>query len=70
VNDLEKSLGGLFKYELQRGEPIASKIPNHKFQIPNKLQIPISNNQKDFVSNLGDCDLSKYSRIPPSSAGG
>jgi hypothetical protein len=31
-----------------------SKIPNHKFQIPNKLQIPISNGQKDFVSNLGN----------------
>jgi hypothetical protein len=34
-----------------------SKIPNHKFQIPNKLQIPISNDQKDFVLDLGDWDL-------------
>jgi hypothetical protein len=24
---------------------IASEIPNHKFQIPNKLQIPIPNDQ-------------------------
>ena len=34
-----------------------SKIPNHKLQIPNKLQVPTSNNQTDFVSNLGDWDL-------------
>src|SRR4030042_426087 len=35
----------------QSAKRIASKIPNHK------LQIPISNDQKDFVSNLGDWDL-------------
>jgi hypothetical protein len=26
-------------------------------QIPNKLHVPISNDQKDFVLNLGDWDL-------------
>jgi hypothetical protein len=36
---------------------VASKIPNHKFQIPNKLQIPISNDQMNFVLNFGDWDL-------------
>ena len=36
---------------------MASKIPNYKFQFPNKLQIPISNDQTDFVSNLGGWDL-------------
>ena len=30
----------------------ALKIPNYKFQIPNKLQIPISNDQTDLVSDL------------------
>jgi hypothetical protein len=40
-----------------RAEGIAPEIPNHKFQIPNKLQIPISNDQKDFVLNLGNWDL-------------
>ena len=34
-----------------------AKIPNHKFQNPNKLQIPISNNQTDFVWNLGNWNL-------------
>jgi hypothetical protein len=33
------------------------KIPNHKFQIPNKLQISITNDPLDLVSDLGDCDL-------------
>jgi hypothetical protein len=33
------------------------KIPNPKFQIPNNLQIPISNNQIGFVSNFGDWEL-------------
>lgn len=36
---------------------MAGKIPNIKFQIPNKLQIPISNDQGDLFSNLGDWDL-------------
>ncbi len=40
---------------------IVSKIPNHKFQIPNKPQIPISNYQtgvvSGFVSDLGDWNL-------------
>ena len=36
---------------------IASKIPNHKFQNPNKLQIPISNDQIDLVSNLDNWNL-------------
>jgi hypothetical protein len=40
-----------------RAEGIASKIPNHNSQIPNKLQIPISNDPKEFVSNLGDWNL-------------
>jgi len=36
---------------------MADKIQNYKFQITNKLQIPISKDQIDFVSNLGDWDL-------------
>jgi hypothetical protein len=42
---------------------MADKIPNYKFQIPNKLQIPISNDQTDFVSNLGDWDLFEIGRL-------
>jgi hypothetical protein len=34
-----------------------SKIPSHKFQIPNKLQIQISNGQMDFVSKLWNWKL-------------
>jgi hypothetical protein len=41
-----------------RAEGIASKIPNHNFQIPNKLQIPTSNDPKEFVSNF--CDLNLF----------
>jgi hypothetical protein len=33
------------------------EIPNNNFQIPNKPQIPISNDPRDFVLNLGDWDL-------------
>jgi len=33
------------------------QIPNNNFQIPNKLQIPISNDPRDFVLNLGHWDL-------------
>jgi len=33
------------------------KIPNYKFQIPNKLQIAISKHETEFVSNLGDWNL-------------
>ena len=36
---------------------MAPEILNHKFQIPNKLQIPISNDQKGLVSNLDNWDL-------------
>jgi hypothetical protein len=36
---------------------MVSRIPNHNLQIPNKLQIQISNDQKLFVSNLGDWNL-------------
>src|SRR4030042_5826395 len=45
---------------------MAGKIPNDKSQIPNKLQIPISNDQKDFVSNLGDWDLFEIWCLPSS----
>jgi hypothetical protein len=38
---------------------MASKIPNHKFQTSNKLQIPISKDQA-FVSNLGDWIYLKF----------
>jgi len=38
-------------------KPGAPKISNPKFQIPNKLQFPNSNNQTDFIWNLGDWDL-------------
>jgi hypothetical protein len=42
---------------------IVSKIQNYKFQIPNKLQFPISNDQKRLVSSLGDLDLFEIWRL-------
>jgi hypothetical protein len=33
------------------------EISNNKFEIPNKLQIPISNELKYFIFNLGDWNL-------------
>src|SRR4030042_3537961 len=36
---------------------LTCKIPITKSQIPNNVQIPISNDQTEFVSNLGDWDL-------------
>jgi hypothetical protein len=36
----------------QRVQSTGLKIQNHKFQIPNKLQISISNDRADFVLDL------------------
>jgi hypothetical protein len=47
-----------------RAKGMVFKIPNYKSQISNKLQIPISNDQTDFVSNLSDWDYVENTSFP------
>jgi len=45
---------------MHRAKGIACGFKNPKSQIQNKLQIPISNDQRDFVLNFGDWDLFEF----------